>query len=544
MFELRPFQQNLKTDVYNGWNQGHKNILAVAPTGSGKTVLFSNIMTDHVGACVAIAHRQELIGQMSLALAKYGVYHRVIGPRNVVMMISRLHTFVLGKSFYDPHAPVAVAGVKTLVNRYEELKRWLPQVGLWVLDEAHHLLKNNVWGKAVAMFPNAKGLGVTATPCRADGAGLGRHHDGLIDSMVVGPSPRDLITMEYLADYRIFAPPSDIDLGDVNISKTTGDYVKNQLVNATRASHIVGDIVDHYIKIAPGQLGVTFVPSVDIAEDTARNFNAKGVPAMMVSAKTKDIERVKIMRRFSAGDIKQLVNVDLFGEGFDLPVLSTVSMGRNSESFRLYAQQFGRPLRISEGKTHAIIIDHVGNVMRHGLPDKPMDWTLDRRERKRSAPDPDLIPTRTCVACTAVYESWNKTCPYCNEQWVAAERATPEQVDGDLEELNPEVLQAMRGEISRIDTPAETIKNRMARGGASGIVIMSAAKNHRIRQETQHLLRGNIAVWAGVHKHNGKTDSEIYTRFFRTFGVDVMTAQTLGRADAEKLNMRVANETR
>lgn len=539
MFNLYGFQQQLKDDTYTSWNNGNRNVLAVAPTGSGKTVFFSSIITESVGAVCAIAHRQELIGQMSLSLAKFGVRHRVIGPKNVIGMINKLHVYVLGKSFYEPSAPVAVAGVNTLVRRGHSLRKWLPQVKTWIMDEAHHVLRDNIWGRAVDMFPNARGLGVTATPCRADGCGLGSHADGVFDDMIVGPTGRELIDGGFLSDYRIFAPPSDIDFDGVKISKTTGDYVKNQMITATRNSHIIGDIVGHYLRIAPGELGITFVPSVDIAEDTARNFNASGVPAMVVSAKTPDIERQKIMRRFTAGDIKNLVNVDLFGEGFDLPKLSVVSMGRKTESYSLYCQQFGRPLRRDDNKTHGIIIDHVGNVMRHGLPDGHQDWSLDRRERKRSAPDPDLVPTRTCVSCTAVYESWSKVCPYCATVWAPMERATPEQVDGDLEELDPSVLHAMRSEINRVDIDAGTFKERIQRGGQSGIVVNSATKNHRERQAMQSILRGNIAQWAGNHKGVGRTDSEIYTRFWREFGTDIMTAQTLGASAAEKLNNKM-----
>lgn len=539
MVKLYSFQNLLKTDVQQSWVVGNQNVLAVAPTGSGKTVFFSDVIMNQPGAVCAIAHRQELVGQMSLAMAKNGIHHRIIGPQSVIRMIARLHTFVLGRSFYDPSALVGVAGVNTLVRRGDSLRSWLPQVGLWVLDEAHHLLRDNIWGRAVEMFPNARGLGVTATPCRADGAGLGRHADGLFDDMVVGPTGRDLIKQGFLSDYRIFAPPSDIDFSRVTISRTTGDYVKNQMVDATRGSHIVGDIVDHYLRIAPGKLGVTFVPSTDLAEDTAARFNAAGVPAMVVTAKTPDIERQKILRRFSAGEIKNLVNVDLFGEGFDLPKLEVVSMGRKTESFSLHCQQFGRALRISEGKTHGIIIDHVGNVARHGLPDAAQTWTLDRREKTRSAPDPDLIPVRTCVACTAVYEAWEKICPYCATVWAAVERATPHQVEGDLEELDPATLATMRQDVDRVDVHPDVIRRRMERSGAAGVVINSATKNHRLRQEAQTGLRSSIAQWAGYHRAAGRGDSEIYTRFYRQFGIDIMSAQALGRGDAEKLNEKV-----
>ena len=233
---------------------------------------------------------------------------------------------------------------------------------------------------AAALFPNSRGLLVTANTERADGKGLGRHADGLADTLVEGPGMRDLINQGYLSDYRIFAPPSDLNLDGVEIG-STGDFKQNQLKLRIKKSHVVGDVVEHYKRLANGKQGITFATDVETATEIAAQFNAAGVPAEAVSAKTPDRLRVEISRRFERGEIKQLVNVDLFGEGYDVPAVEVVSMARPTESFNLFCQQFGRSLRILEGKTGAIIIDHVGNVMRHGLPDAYQAWTLDRREK-------------------------------------------------------------------------------------------------------------------------------------------------------------------
>lgn len=297
MTTLRPYQQKLYNEAHDAWVNGHRNVLAVAPTGAGKTVLLSAIISNHQGASCTIAHRQELVSQISMAFARNGVRHRIIGPNKLIRMIVKMHMVEIGTSFYDPNARAAVAGVDTLVRRGAELSRYLPTVTLWVQDEAHHVLDANKWGAAAKMFPNAKGLGVTATPCRADGAGLGRHHDGLFDVMVVGPTMRHLINDGFLTEYRVFAPPSDIDLTRVNVSKTTGDYNLNQMREAVGHSSlivsdgkakIVGDIVSHYKRIALGKLGVTFVPTVEQATEVARQFNESGVPAEVVSAKTPE----------------------------------------------------------------------------------------------------------------------------------------------------------------------------------------------------------------------------------------------------------------
>lgn len=205
-------------------------------------------------------------------------------------------------------------------------------------------------------------------------------------------------------------------------------------------------------------------------------------------------------------------------------------MARPTQSFSLFAQQFGRALRPMKGKDHAIIIDHVGNVHRHGLPDAPREWTLDRRER-RSAKNTDIvIPTRTCPQCTAAYERVRKACPYCFYAPEPSGRSSPEEVDGDLYEMSPEALAKLRGEI---DPP---IKLPF---GAAPEVIGAIKKHHREREAAQAALRLVMSMWGGKWTVNGDTLSEAQRRFYHTFGVDVGTAQTLGRKEAEELKKRV-----
>ena len=534
--QLRPYQEQAKQDIYNAWNSGASNVLSVLPTGAGKTVLFSEIIKEHQGASCAIAHRQELVSQISLALARDNVRHRIIGPQSVVRMIVNLHMSELRKSFYDPSAHCGVAGVDTLVRRQVELAPWLKSNTLWVQDEAHHVLINNKWGTAASKFPNAKGLGVTATPGRADGKGLGRHADGLFDVMVNGPSMRDLIDMDYLTDYRIFAPPSDLDLNNVPTG-SGGEFSPAPLKLAVRKSHVIGDVVKHYLRIAPGKLGITFATDVETATDIAAQFNLAGVPAAVVHAKTPDADRIAILRRFKNRELLQLVNVDLFGEGFDLPAIEVVSMARPTQSYGLYVQQFGRCLRLLAGKLYGIIIDHVGNVERHGLPDAPRTWSLDRREkRSKGAPD-DVIPVKSCPECTAVYERIHNACPYCGHIAPPAARSGPEFVDGDLHELDAETLANMRGEINRVDGPVRYPNS-----------LHNAAKTHLMnshynRQDVQKALRASMAWWAGFQLNMGRSNSESYKRFYWMFGVDVMTAQTLNSRDAlalaEKVNLKL-----
>lgn len=541
---LRDYQQKLKSDVYAQWDSGKKNVLAVLPTGGGKTKTFSDIIHDHSGvATCAIAHRQELVSQISIALAREGVRHRIVGPKNVVKLINNLHMEEFGHSFYDPSSRCAVAGVDTLIRRKKELGSWSRSVGLWVQDEAHHVLQSNKWGEACDMFPNAKGLGVTATPLRADGKGLGAHSDGVFHSLVEGPSMRELIMRGYLTDYRIFAPPSDLDLSDVKISASTGDYTLPGVAEAVKKSHVIGDVVEHYIKIAMGMLGITFAPNVAIAQEIADNFNARGIPAAVVSADTEASERNAILKKFRKRELLQLINVDLFGEGFDVPSVEVVSMARPTQSYGLYVQQFGRALRILEGKKFAIIIDHVGNVMRHGLPDAMREWSLDAREKRGKSNGPsDAIPVRACHSCTMVYERIHAECPYCGHKPIMTIRSGPEFVDGSLSELDPEVLAHMRGEIEKINMSVEDYRLDLMRRRVPEIGQMAQVKRHVEKQQAQNVLRDTIALWAGYQRHFGRPDEESYRRFYFRYGIDVMSAQALGTKEAIKLNDMIRSD--
>lgn len=507
------------------------NVLIVAPTGFGKTVVMGRIASILDEPSVAIAHRHELVSQISRAIARFGVRHNVIASDATVSFCIQQQIRLFGRSFVDPRAPFTVAGVDTVRSRAGALTQWANAIRYWMIDEAHHTLANNKWGLATGMFPRATGIGFTATPIRADGRSLARSQGGVFDEMLIGPGMRDLIDRGSLCDYRIFAPPVTFDRAAIKIG-STGDFSGPSMRKEVHESKIVGDMVAHYQRIASGKRGITFVVDVDHAVKTAAAYRAAGVPAECVSAKTPDAVRDAVMAKFVEGKILQLVNVDLFGEGVDVPAVEVVSMGRPTESYGLYVQQFGRALRVSEGKTHGIIIDHVGNVVRHGLPDAPRKWSLTAEQGGRKAKrDPNAIPVRVCAECLLAYEATRKDCPECGYAPKPSSRSGPEFVDGDLHELDPEVLAQMRAAVERIDAPCP-VDPVDPRSGA-------IAKNWHLRQDAQRDLRDSISRWAGILHHQGKEDSEIYRRFYHAFGTDVLSAQTLSASDALKLREQI-----
>lgn len=541
---LRQDQIDLKHAIYNGWNHGHRNMLGVLPTGGGKSVIMSDIIADmhNLGRVQAvIAHRNELVGQMSVHVARRGIKHRLIGSASTISEVTSLHREEFnGRSFINPDANTAVASIDTLNARADKLEKWFPLVDNWYLDECHHGLALNKWGKGLALFTNALGLGVTATPQRADGMGLGREWDGLFDDMVLGPTMRELINIGALSDYEIAIPDSDFVIDEDDIA-ASGDWSTAKMREASKRSHIVGDVVREYARRALGRKFICFATDVETANEMAANFNAAGIPCAAVSAKTPAHTRNEMIRRFKRGQLLGLVNVDLFGEGFDVPAVEVVIMARPTASLAVYLQQFGRALRVLAGKLYGLVIDHVSNWKRHGFPDKPHAWSLARREKKsaKKEKDPEEIDLTACRNCSRPYERCLPACPYCGAVPPLPDPVNrrPENVDGDLFLLTREIIAQMQA-ATQLESPA-SVAARVE--FAAGPLAGKGALNRQMEKiKAQERLKLAIAQWAAIERVKGRTDAESYKRFYLTTGMDVLSAQALDdRAAYDALAERV-----
>jgi DNA repair protein RadD len=558
---LRGFQQELKNGAMTKFAEGMRAVMIQLSTGGGKTVIMGSFAKDHAaapwdrslpGGC-AVAHRSELVSQISQQLAREEVPHDIIGQPAMIRSIVANHIDELGRTWYNARAAWRVASVDTL-NKRKDLSHWAATVGMLFIDEAHHVLEGNKWGKAVDIFPDrARVLLPTATPIRADGRGLGRGEGGIADALVEGPPMRWLIDNGYLTDYKVFAiKPSDLNLDGVKLSDS-GDFNPAQLRDAVHKSKaIVGDVVRTYCEHARGKLGVTFAVDISHAQEITDAFNAAGVPAALVTAESTDDERRIALRKFRNRELLQLVNVDLFGEGFDLPAIECVSFARPTASFALYSQQWGRALRLmisailsgawdtfsveqrrdfirTSGKPFAYIFDHAGNFYRHeGPPDKPRVWSLDARGRKRGPSDG--IPMRTCLnlTCAYPYERIYPACPYCGTAAPEpTDRGGANTVDGDITEMDPLLLASYRGEINRIDGAPVV---------PYGVPRVPVIANHMNRQAAQHHLRETIVQWCMSRHEDARVAMR---RFWFTFKIDVLAARTLNEKDADELRGRI-----
>lgn len=536
---LRPYQQQLKSVIYEAWRAGHKNVLAVMPTGMGKTKKFCKLAEEMAiqsldkTPTAIMVHRKELVQQISLTLAEEGIVHNIIAPTEVIRGIVAAHRRVLSRQFYDYNAPITVVSVDTLIARANKHEAWAKKIRLWITDEAAHLLKNNKWGKAVDNFPNAIGLGVTATPRRLDKRGLGRHADGVFDVMVEGPTTRWGIENGFLCRYKIAIPPSDYK-NFLRRASVGGDYSKGAMIDADRRSHIIGDVVESYRRFASGKQAILFAAAIETGREMEKKFNDAGIRAKLLTGETNDKERLDGMLDFRNKKIKVLLNVDLFDEGLDVPGIECVIMARPTMSLSKYLQMCGRGLRPAEDKEHLILIDHVGNVTEHGLPDSRRHWTLDRIVKRRDKTN--FIRICSNIECNSPYDRALTACPWCGTESVSSQagggggRIPPIQVDGDLELIDPETLHELAAKAVLEDPGLVAKRVGLAAGPAAA---KKALKSQQERIDCQKDLVDTIARWAGKQKHNGYSDRAIHKLFYLQF--DKTITEALGDTKADML---------
>ena len=287
--KLFPHQKKLINGVKLSWLNGNKNVIAVLPTGGGKSYCLAELakqFQEDNKTCIVLAHRDVLISQLSESLCEMGVTHTFIASKSAVRDITNNQVKRYGHSFYNEKSSIILASVPTLSQRIKKglLDHLAPLVDYWIQDESHHLLSENIWGKCVAPFINAKGVGFTATPVRADQKCLGHNSHGVFHDIIVGSTMDELIKIGRLSPYRIYTVPSKLDLTGVNIT-SGGDYNQTKLAAASDKADITGDAVEHYKRLAYGKQAITFCVNIDHAEHVAKQFNDAGIESVALSSK-------------------------------------------------------------------------------------------------------------------------------------------------------------------------------------------------------------------------------------------------------------------
>lgn len=387
MISLYPNQQPIYDETQNAFDF-YEEVLVQAPTGFGKTVLIGNmalgaVRNDHQS--IIQAHRIELLDQISDTLTRCGVPHG----------------WIHGDRYYDPSLPVHLTTPFSLMARADKVKK----PSFVFEDECHHS-PSKTYGKIREWIGKETLVaGFTATPQRLDGKPLSDR----FQYMVRGPKISDLIKDGTLVPARVYAPPISFDVSE--LKKGANDWTQKSGEKVLNNKKVIGDLIDHYVRLAYGTSAVVFANSVGHAIEIAAEFNARGITAAAIYCDMPPDERARIIRSYRLGEILVLTNYELVSEGFDLPKIQTCIMERFTESLALFLQMVGRAIRSDRdnGKTHAIVLDHVGNCFRHGMPDQDRHWSLQHGHASTEA---DISAHKQCPECFVFLKKATRVC-YC-----------------------------------------------------------------------------------------------------------------------------------
>lgn len=498
MISLRRYQNDCVGAVRSCIIRMVKYVLLVLPTGGGKTVIFTYMAhrsATRGNRTLILVHRIELLRQTSRALDKFGVEHGMINP------------------MYTPNFTVntQVASVQTIIKRlaYFLAVNWIPDT--IIVDEAHHATAGS-WRKVIDYFktvnPNLVVVGVTATPVRTDGQGLGVDSGGMFEEMVCGPSVKWMMDEGFLVRAKVLSPPKKFDSS--GLKKTKGDYNPKELENLINKPIITGDAVDHYTEVCPGVPSIVFCTSVKHTEEVAQEYRNSGYRFYAIDGTTDDDTRKRILDGLVDGSVQGVCSCDLISEGTDVPAATCATLLRPTASWSLFAQQIGRVLRpvyapgfdleTREGrlasiaaseKPFAYVLDHVGNVgnwvngefiENHGLPDKEHEFDLTGEiKKKRSKKVEKAIRVQMCNSCFAVHEP-APVCPECGHVYEIKDNS-PKKIEGQLQEIT-------EGMVSKKQDPVKQSKNIQLAKADSIEQLLEIAKQRGYKDSWAHIQFG------------------------------------------------------
>lgn len=402
---LRPYQQHDLDATRAAIRRGVKKICYVLPTGGGKTTVASFMIAGAVAKGLRVmwfAHRRELIMQPSARLDEMGIDHGII---------------MASHPRYDVSKPVQVASIDTAVRRE------LPPVDIVIVDEAHHA-RSDSYTEVLKKLDSPIVVGITATPCRLDGRGLG----DIFDELIIGPSVASLMEQGYLVPAMTYSWRVDTR----GLRVTAGDFNQKQANDKMSDAKLVGNVVEHWFKRCRGRQTIVFASGIGHSKLLRDRFAAAGVRVEHLDGNTPTEERDAMIRRLRAGDLDIITNYGVLTEGTDIPNVSAIINCRLTQSESLWLQMAGRGLRSHSGKTDCIIHDHAGCALLHGLPEQPREWTLTRtatagkKAKQVNLPVDDI---RVCPDCGRVLEKSAAVCP-CGYAFKTAEiRESAEELE-------------------------------------------------------------------------------------------------------------------
>tara|TARA_S200000501_G_scaffold37459_1_gene30913 strand:+ start:446 stop:2128 length:1683 start_codon:yes stop_codon:yes gene_type:complete len=404
--QLRDYQSKAIEKVRQSISNGCKSSLLVLPTGSGKTFIFAEIVRLSRlknKKVLVLVHKRELIKQTCDELKLKKIKHGIIAA-----------------GFKTTSHDVYVASVQTLINRLNN--SWQPD--LIILDEAHHAVARS-WRKILDYFSNTIKIGVTATPMRMTGAGLGE----VFDDLIIGSNVPFLQDKGYLAKCDVYAPPNNLNFK--NFKKSAGDFARKEVEEELDKVDITGDAVQNYLRIANNRQAIAFCISVKHGQSVTKKFKNAGISAELITGSMNIQERDDLVKKFGNNKVRILVSVDVVSEGFNIPACGVAILLRPTASEALYLQQVGRVLRPQKNKI-AIVLDHVGNTKRHGFVDEERLYSLDQKAKSKRKGE--ILPAvETCKFCFATYKPQPR-CPQCGHEKIIEAKQIIYK-DGELEKM-------------------------------------------------------------------------------------------------------------
>lgn len=489
---LRPYQMSVARQVSVHYQSGVNAVLLQLPTGAGKTRTAAYIVEKYTSTgriVLWLVHREELLMQAAMTFAEYGVEHHMVCAASSERAIKAQQFREHGRSFVKHGARLVIASIQTIVRRLDGLE-WLKPNQI-IADECHLSLAAT-WRRVLAHWSDARLLGLTATPWRLDGQSFAKADGGLYEALVLGPQPSDLIEWGNLAKYDAWGPPLDLVQGVADLNKRKGgDYSAEELEKELDAPKVYGDVVEHYRRFSDGKPAIAFCPTVRTAENFAEAFRAAGYRAVALDGQTDDGLRRRSLQQLGNGELDVVTSVSILVEGTDVPYATTALLLRRTESLSLYLQAVGRVLRPHPLKERAILLDFVGVIDRHGLPDEERAWSLNGkpvREKAANDNEPE-VHLRTCPQCSCIHipapvcpnQNKHDTGEPCGYVYPVAERREAEKIDCDLQKIDKDELERRRRLMRAMQGQAQTVDDLvhqmgMSRGRAQKIVAARAAK--------------------------------------------------------------------
>jgi DNA repair protein RadD len=393
--------------IEKAWADGIRSVCYQCPTGGGKSRVLRRIVENHHAAknvIYMIAHRRNLVSQLSAEIEEAEIKHGIIAAGNPYIRYR-----------------VQVASLQTLIRRADKL----PEPEIIAIDEGHHC-KSKSYMELIKKWSNTKILLLTATPRRTDGSPL----SDVVQKLILGPPMRELIDNGVLSDYLYYAPEEI----EAPTHKVAGDYNVHEDAQIMDKKVIIGHAVDHYRKYCDHLKLIASCTNIHHAEDTAQTFRDAGYRAQAIHSRLDDIKIRNLLNDFKNGELEILSQVDLLGEGIDIPGATGLMWLRHTASIVVYMQGNGRVLRKCKGKEHAIIIDPCNNWTRFGLPDDPRKWTLEGSTERET----DTLPYKRCPnpECFRPVKISVKVCPYCGYRWGQdTETKLPQEIEGELRQI-------------------------------------------------------------------------------------------------------------